>query len=274
MSKRVTWESLENPIIKKTWQNGILVGLVMLFIYDDILITKLCEIASIGLLALYLIQYSDRDKWKSYFFYVIGIGFVLLVLPMNPLYLGIDKSLVLVWFSPNMLSSAFLLALFWGYGAMTIMGVLTSLIVTYYNKRGMLKKLRRFLPLQSTQKDAVVSIFYYFLKDPTPTKSITLAFFLILASLVEEILYRFLLINMLFFAGINIFIVVGISMAVFGWAHIENGNWAYIVNSIGCALIFSIVGLQFGLLAGWTEHLFWNGFVVIEHRTELWSQGY
>jgi hypothetical protein len=32
--------------------------------------------------------------------------------------------------------------------------------------------------------------------------------------------------------------------------------------------------LQFGLLAGWFEHMFWNGFVVLEHRIELWSQGY
>ena len=274
MSSSVTWESLDNPIIKKTWLNGVFVGFVMLFIYNDVIIVKLCEIAATGLLIAYLFQYCDRQKQRIYLFYVIAVGFVLIALPFNPLYPGIDKYLILVWYSPRMLSTDFLLALFWGYGAMTLIGVITSLIVSYYNKRKMMWKLRRFLPIQSTDKDIVVSIFYYFLKDPTAGKSITLFLFLTLASLVEEILYRFILVDVLSFAGINIIVVVIISMAVFGWGHIENGNWAYIVNSAGCAAIFAIVGLQFGLLAGWTLHGFWNAFVVLEHKIELWSQGY
>lgn len=271
----MNWESLENPIIKKTWQNGILVAIVLLLLYDNVVIVKLCEVIAFGLCIVYALQYLDGSRRRNCIFYALAIGFIVLVLPFNPVFLGIN--LAFPWYDPGMFSWSFLGLLLVAYGIMALMGIGTTAITVILQRRKLMHRIAAFKRAQVTEKDAVVSIFHYFLKDPTISKTLTLILFITAASLVEEVLYRFVLFNVLAVLGLNVVVIIVISMIVFGWAHVENGNYAYIINSTMCGLVFSLVFISpgdGGLISVWICHLMWNTIVVIEHKIELVSQGY
>jgi membrane protease YdiL (CAAX protease family) len=107
-------------------------------------------------------------------------------------------------------------------------------------------------------------IWDYFIEEPNYKKVILLLVLLGIASIFEEIVFRFFFINILIRFSVAIPIIIIITALVFGLAHYNNGGWIYTVNSTFAGFIFAFTFIQFGLITVWILHFLWNFLVVYQ----------
>lgn len=277
MERRVYWDILENPVIKRIWNQTIIMAFLLLVIFNNILLSKLIEICAFGLLALYILQYVNIYRRKLLLFIEIIIAIIIIIIPVNFFYLRIDQcTLCYSWFNPYMLDPQFWYKdLMAGYGLLTLLSVAAMVMMILYYK----SKKRQLTRIGSdSENDVVTNMFDAFLTGSQKGKKfITLALLLISASLVEEITYRWLIINGLTVIDIPFIshpiVIIIVSSIAFGWAHEANGFILYVFNSSLAGVIFALFYMSYGLLPVWILHLLWNTLIVIERKIELKLNG-
>lgn len=273
-SSNITLENpaLEYGVLQRVWLNCIFVSIIILVSFSDMAVYRLTIFALFGLLITYLHQFHvvrqerNRDAKIKYYisFFAIILGLILFLLPTNIFYFRLDVIFPLKWWDASTLSSEFWLHKFWEYyGWLTIFSFISMVLTILYLKR---KNIRIS---SGSGGDKVSSIFQYFIERPTFKKIFILSMLLIVASFMEEIIYRYTIFNFMLLIQIPFVLAVLISALIFGVAHSGNGFIIYVINSSFAGIFFAICFYEYGLIASWLLHLFWNVLVVVEQYITL-----
>ena len=108
-------------------------------------------------------------------------------------------------------------------------------------------------------------IFQYFTKDLSNKKKLLIPILFPLSALIEELIYRSLILSFLIYY-FNVNSIVGIFFAsiIFGVVHLSaSKNWGHVVSTLLSSVIYFIALIQLGLLYSWAFHLTTNVFVLL-----------
>jgi len=108
-------------------------------------------------------------------------------------------------------------------------------------------------------------IFQYFTKDLSEKKKLYLPILFPLSALIEELVYRSLILSFLmFYFNIDSFLGIIFVSIIFGTVHLSTSkNWGHVVSTLLSSIIYSIALIQLGLLYSWGFHLTTNIFVLL-----------
>jgi len=156
------------------------------------------------------------------------------------------------------------------------MGVL-AVIITFYYTQFMASRTRATWTFNVMKKhkhdsDPVVSLYEHFLVEPTPRKITILSLLLTVAAFEEEIIYRYFIINLLAIFPVfwgspplpSAITIIIISAVIFGFAHRQNGNVIYVINSMLGGVVFAWFFMVYGIMGGFILHLVWNAIVIVQ----------
>lgn len=281
MLSKEYFDVYRNPILKRTWYHGILVGIFMLLAFDNMILIKMVETTIIVLSIVYILQYKTWRVKRVVAFIIAIAGVIIIFLPFNPFYLHIDEIVPYKWYDPYVFTASYWLRDFMAYyGYLTLFSVVAIIITMLYYRYKTKKSVTAIG--DDAEEDAVTNIFDAFITgtENKLKKLVTLALLLFIAAFVEEVVYRYILLNLIsgvlgFFIPAFIASAIGlfVSAIVFGWAHEGNGFIIYIFNSSLAGIIFGISFATGSLLASFFLHLFWNIMVVVERKIELKLRG-
>ena len=273
------YQFFESQIIKRIVVYSVFVSLILMLNFSDQFIFKTSAIILCGLCILYIVGFShsrnsvyERYK-KSLVLVLFLIGFFCTLIPFNPFYLGLDVALPIKWYVP-IINWEFFMWFSAAYGWLTLFALVAMAIIVFYFKRKTRSKGTGRSMRESSKKDVVTPIFDNFIEQPTFRKILVLLFLLIIASFVEEVIYRYAVFNFIYLAlsaipAISMIVATIASGLIFGWAHKDNGYVVYIVNSSLAGFVFAIMFVQYGLDGAWLLHFAWNLLVVFERKIEL-----
>lgn len=147
------------------------------------------------------------------------------------------------------------------FGSFLTQFIIIQMLVRYKQKE---------IPIKSDDDGG--SLWDYFIQDATPKKTLTLILFLLVASLSEEIIFRYFLFQAILlpfqFIYWNIFgmiLATAVTSLLFGIAHRSNGFFGYVVNSIIGGVFFGLFFYQWGLFGSWMLHFLWNFLVILDY---------
>jgi membrane protease YdiL (CAAX protease family) len=108
-------------------------------------------------------------------------------------------------------------------------------------------------------------IFQYFTKDLSEKKKIFMPILFPLSALIEELVYRSLILSFLMvYFNFNSFVGIFFASIIFGIVHLSaSKNWGHVVSTLLSSIIYSIALIQLGLLYSWGFHLTTNIFVLL-----------
>jgi membrane protease YdiL (CAAX protease family) len=141
------------------------------------------------------------------------------------------------------------------FGILTIFAIISETIIGVYYYLAEEKS----YPIETGY-----GIWDYFIINRSIRNYIVLFALLTVSAVMEEIIFRFILMNFLLRFNIGIIYVVIITSILFGLAHYQNGGWIYCVNSVLAGFVFAIVFIEMGLITAWLLHLFWNFIVIFQ----------
>jgi membrane protease YdiL (CAAX protease family) len=143
------------------------------------------------------------------------------------------------------------------YGILVFLSILAELIIALYYR----------FSEKGYPKDSGYGVWDYFLKKTTPQKLILLLALLSIASIIEEIVFRFTFFNILLivdFGEYTLISILIITSLAFGLAHYQNGGWIYCVNSTMAGFVFGLAFINLGLWFAWALHFAWNFLIIFQ----------
>jgi membrane protease YdiL (CAAX protease family) len=142
------------------------------------------------------------------------------------------------------------------YGILVLLSLLAELIIALYYR----------FSNKPYPKQSGYGMWDYFLKEITPQKVILLLGLLSVASIIEEIVFRFTFFNILIHLQLqySLLTILIISSVAFGLAHYQNGGWIYCVNSMMAGFVFGVAFIQLGMWFAWALHFAWNFLIVFQ----------
>lgn len=141
------------------------------------------------------------------------------------------------------------------YGIMALISILESVLFVL-----IVKKFGNNEPKPTKKKH---DIFSTVMSDFDPKNWLYLFILLSFASLWEEIIFRFIAMNILDVLGVPLWGVILISSMIFGYAH-KTGGILHIISSFNAGIIFALVYISHGIFYVWVLHLFWNLLVMVQ----------
>ncbi|MFX1377360.1 MAG: lysostaphin resistance A-like protein [Promethearchaeota archaeon] len=108
-------------------------------------------------------------------------------------------------------------------------------------------------------------VFQYFTSNINNKKKLFIPLLFPLSALIEELIYRSLILSFLIYY-FKFDFVVGIIIAsiIFGLVHFSaSKNWGHVVSTLISSLIYFIALIHLGLLYSWVFHLTTNLFVLL-----------
>lgn len=208
----------------------------------------------IGLIVIFM-----KNSTREFFVYAIPTYFSTLLMINNsntlynifeglsffalPLFGTIEQTLSILWMDLSL---------------MLVVSVVLELLYAGYLYRH---------PKEEVEPDNTNWMWSYFLTKRNWKKIVLLALLLIVAAFYEELIYRYLFLNIMVewdFLYTYIWIPIIISSAFFGYAHKDNGGWFYVTNSFFAGIIFCHAYLVAGLNGSWILHLVWNALIVTQ----------
>jgi len=247
-------ERLFKHIIYQTIIYSLIVLSFFISLYENriVYISSLVGIFAISIY-LYYRMYKRRSDFGQLLYYFILLGILLLIfLPLNIFYVFIGEPLFndAIGISFNFDFILFGYFYFW----LTIGAIISQTIIALFYRFA-----RHTIP-----ESKGYGIWDYFLQDISIINVFLLLALLSVASIFEEIVFRFLIINILDVTGLNIILIIIISAIIFGLAHYNNGGWIFCINSTWAGIIFAISFIQMGILSAWFLHFLWNFLVVYQ----------
>jgi len=245
-------------------QLGLFASAFTLVAFSDSLLTTINEISLYFLLFIYVAMYARiRPRIKKIILITIAtIGCAMVILPINVLYGGFDNQMPIKYYNTNNFG-------FIEFGGMFFILFLEStfayIITIWYYKR------KHVTISEGQSGDELEPMFNYFLTDINVRKFTILAVMLIMASFYEEIIFRYLLLNITTSIGVPIWIGIIIVGVMFGYAHKNNGYMGYVFSSVVSGAVFAFVFYNWGLGPSWALHLAWNALVVLDEYITIWA---
>lgn len=211
-------------------------------------------------------NYSKKTK-QILILILFITGTFLILLPINPFYIGLDSNAVFPSVKGNVFSTDYLMFGFLApYALLVLESILALIITVWYYKRQEVEF------SEATDTDALEPVFSYMLTDMNPRKTTILLVFLSLASFYEELIYRFFVLNVCAAIGVPVIVSIIISGFIFALAHRGNGYMAYVFSTFFSGMIFSVVFIYWGILGSWFLHLAWNALVTLEEKINIWAR--
>lgn len=243
---------IKNRIISQIIFYLFIIFIFFVVVYESplIYISSLAGLFSLVLFLYFASHEKTATKQVSYYFILIII-IALMFFPLNPFYelfgrrfedaLGTHHS-----FDPILFGFYF----FWLF----IFAIISQTIIALYfrYKYGGVPVAEGY------------GTWDYFLDNTTFTKIFLLVVLLTVASIFEEIIFRYLIMNFLYGVGLPLILVIIVSSVIFGLAHYGNGGWIYCINSTFAGFIFAFIFLDSGLLTAWFLHFLWNFLVIYQ----------
>ncbi|MFW9873930.1 MAG: type II CAAX prenyl endopeptidase Rce1 family protein [Candidatus Thorarchaeota archaeon] len=86
-----------------------------------------------------------------------------------------------------------------------------------------------------------------------------------LSTLVEELVYRSLILRFLiFYLNVNPILGIIFASTIFGIVHLSaSKNWGHVISTLLSSVIYFIALIQLGILYSWAFHLTTNIFVLL-----------
>ncbi|MFW9940726.1 MAG: lysostaphin resistance A-like protein [Candidatus Thorarchaeota archaeon] len=108
-------------------------------------------------------------------------------------------------------------------------------------------------------------IFQYFTKDFNTSKKLLMPVLFPLSALVEELVYRSLILSFLiFYLNVNPILGIIFASTIFGIVHLSaSKNWGHVISTLLSSVIYFIALIQLGILYSWAFHLTTNIFVLL-----------
>ncbi|MFX0105612.1 MAG: lysostaphin resistance A-like protein [Candidatus Hodarchaeota archaeon] len=119
--------------------------------------------------------------------------------------------------------------------------------------------------IERLKKENGDEIFKYFTRKLTPKKVLLMIILFPLSALVEELIYRSLLLSV-FIYYFNWHVILGIAVIsiIFGLVHYSTSqNWGQVISALISSIIYSFALIQLGLLYPWIFHLATNLFALL-----------
>lgn len=227
-----------------------------LSVYDNRII-YLTSMLTVLILTFYLfLRYTKRNssltkRIITWLFLIVII--VLIFQPTNIFYDLLGKNLLQ---SPvGMIYIFDTVKFFMYFGLLTIFAIVSETIIGlyyYFSKE-------KLYPTETGY-----GIWDYFVVNRSIRNFILLLSLLTVSAVMEEIIFRFILMNFMLRFNIALIYVIIVSSLLFGLAHYQNGGWIYCVNSIFAGFIFAFVFVEMGLMTAWFLHFFWNFIVIFQ----------
>lgn len=275
--------SWEKYVGNRMIQQGFVVCLLLLFIYDNMPIYYTILSILTGLICLKLITLYKNEEMNSKTKYLFSIYTLFLAVAVflffqyqNWLYIIMDNGFSQFYYQFD-LSIDFITTwkiIFEYFGILSIVSFIIefSVVIYYY-----------YSPIRISPEDMnkTPTLFEYFLTDRSAKKWFLLISLLVFASIYEEIVYRYFYINLfIFIMGIfiipivpSIYVSILLASFLFGMAHRENGGWSYVINSLFAGIIFSLCFIWYGIITSWILHLLWNMLIILQQLvTILWKE--
>ncbi|MFX0082880.1 MAG: lysostaphin resistance A-like protein [Candidatus Hodarchaeota archaeon] len=108
-------------------------------------------------------------------------------------------------------------------------------------------------------------IFQYFTNNLSNNKKLLIPILFPLSALIEELIYRSLILSFLIYY-LNVSSIFGIIFAslIFGIVHLSaSKNWGHVISTLLSSIIYFIALIQLGILYSWGFHLTTNIFVLL-----------
>jgi len=246
---------LEKGISYQIFTYTVVSMIFFMAVFSNTLIFYITAIVLILLGLIYFLKNREKldTKRRIGFFILLNLAIIPLFASENILNTVITRFFLT---DPIGLTMNFDGLMFWAlYGLLGFFAIVSEFIVVFY--------LFKNRTLASEEED--LGMWSYFAMNPSIKKAIYLFSLLSVASIVEEIVFRFILINIGIKYNFPIPLIVIVSSLVFGIAHFKNGNsWIFVPNPTFAGIMFSIAFLQMGLFSAWLLHFFWNFLVVFQ----------
>ena len=227
-----------------------------LSIYDNPII-YFVSMLTLFILTFYLfLIYKKRDIsiLKQFLVWIFLITITILMFrPINIFYLLIGNFLLQ---DPiGMIYIFDTVKFFMYFGFLTIFAIVSETIIAlyyYYSEE-------KIYPTETGY-----GIWDYFLKNRSIKNFVLLLALLTVSAVMEEIIFRFILMNFMLKFNIALIYAIIISSILFGLAHYQNGGWIFCVNSTFAGFIFSFAFVEMGLITAWFLHFFWNAIIIFQ----------
>ncbi|MFX1501753.1 MAG: type II CAAX prenyl endopeptidase Rce1 family protein [Promethearchaeota archaeon] len=120
------------------------------------------------------------------------------------------------------------------------------------------------------EQEKIDDVFQFFTKDLTYKKVILLIILFPLVALIEELIYRSLLLSILiYYLNLDFFLSIIIVSVIFGSVHYSTSkNWSHVISTFVSSIIYSLALIQLGLLYPWIFHLMTNLSVLVFYSHE------
>jgi membrane protease YdiL (CAAX protease family) len=108
-------------------------------------------------------------------------------------------------------------------------------------------------------------IFQFFIKERDSKRIIFIVILFPLSALVEELIYRSLLISIFtYYLNFNYILSIIVISIIFGLVHYSTShNWGHVISTLLSSIIYSLALIQLGILYPWLFHLSTNLFVLL-----------
>lgn len=238
----------------------LLFGLTFfIFIYENIFIYYISTIG-VYIILIYLIHLKRKSLsllWK--FLSIIFIcGFPIIIFFTYNIYHNIIFALLI---NPIGLESNFdfnKIVMYYGY--LTLFAILSEVIILFYY----------YKKYKGIPSEESYGLWGWFIKDLSWKKVFLLILLLSIASFFEEIMFRFMIINIGLTFGIHLLILIIASTIIFGLMHYQNGGWLYTINSTFAGIFFALCFIELGLYPVTFLHFLWNFLVVFQMLFPYW----
>lgn len=228
-----------------------------LSVYSD---SVIYVISWIGIAILSFILFLKRREELSlmkigvYWLFIL-FAFAMIFLPLNVFTILLDEILLP---DPVGRETNFSFTLFFMYyGFLSLFAIISEFLIALYYRYQMEQG-------KALEKEEGYSIWHYFLIDTTFKKVLILLALLSIASVMEEIVFRYILGNVLLRFNLPLFLVVIITSIIFGLMHYSNGGWVFTINSTFAGIFFFLAFYQMGLITAWLLHFLWNFLIIFQ----------
>jgi len=227
-----------------------------LSVYDNPTI-YLISMFTLFILIFYLfLMYKKRNVSiiKQFIAWILIIIIIILMfLPTNIFYIFIGK--ILLQDPIGMIYIFDAVKFFMYFGLLTLFAIVSETIIGLYYY---------FSKEKTYPTEKGYGIWDYFIVNRSIKNFILLLALLTVSAVMEEIIFRFILMNFMLRFNIALIYVIIISSILFGLAHYQNGGWIYCVNSIFAGFIFAFAFIEMGLMTVCFLHFFWNFIVIFQ----------
>lgn len=234
----------------------LLTGLFVLFSYNSAIVCNI--VLSVWFICLYALLSYQYIKYHK-FVVIITFG---LIACISGVWLFNTKNFFQNWFAFS-ITEPLEFKLTWNF-IFDFAWIMMVMIILYFGMEYLIDKLyknnKKFKKMDEkmTMDNPPQNDIYSLRRNLTPRKTILYIGYITSLAYCEEMIFRYLIYELLFNWNINMYLAILIVAIAFGLSHLPNGGTTYAFVSFVMGLILAYVYIQWGVAGAWIIHAFWN----------------